>query len=100
MKELMPGKGTPEELDMLNVSKYLNKDFPPTFLMTCYGDFLINQAPVLEKRLKELGIVYVSRLYGSEDKPLRHVFHCDIRMKEAGIWNDETCEFFGSISLM
>ena len=97
MKELMPNKGTPEELDMLNVTRYINKDFPPTFLMTCYGDFLMNQAPLLEMKFKELGVPYVSRLYGSKEEPLKHVFHCDIRMKEAKICNDETCRFFESI---
>ena len=97
MKELMPNKGTPEELDMLNVTRYINKDFPPTFLMTCYGDFLMNQAPLLEMKFKELGVPYVSRLYGSKEEPLKHVFHCDIRMKEGKICNDETCRFFESI---
>lgn len=95
MSELMPKKGTPEEIDMLNVTKYINEKFPPTFLMTCYGDFLKDQAPLLEGRLKELGIPYESRLYGSEEQPLKHVFHCDIRMEEAKVCNDETCEFFG-----
>lgn len=97
MSELMPNKGTPKEIEMLNVIKYINKDFPPTFLMTCYGDFLKEQAPLLEEKLKELGIIYTSRLYGSEKEPLKHVFHCDIRMDEAKVCNDETCEFFRSI---
>lgn len=97
MSELMPNKGTPEEVEMLNVIRYINKDFPPTFLMTCYGDFLKEQAPLLEKKLKGLGIINTSRVYGSEEKPLKHVFHCDIRMEEAKVCNDETCEFFGSI---
>ncbi len=93
MKELMPEKELEKELDRICVTKYINEDFPPTFLMTCYGDFLMDQAPLLEKRLKELGIIYESRLYGSEEHPLKHVFHCDIRMEEAKICNDETCRF-------
>ncbi|MBR1598405.1 MAG: alpha/beta hydrolase [Lachnospiraceae bacterium] len=97
MSELMQNHGTPEEIEMLNVTKYINKNFPPTFLMTCYGDFLKDQAPLLEEKLKGLGIIYTSRLYGSEEEPLKHVFHCDIRMDAAKLCNDETCEFFGSI---
>lgn len=97
MKELMPDKGTDEELDMICVTKHINKDFPASFIMTCHGDFLMEQAPVLEEKLKELGINYVSRLYGSADAPLKHVFHCDIRMEEAKVCNDETCEFFTKI---
>lgn len=94
MSELMPNKGTPEELDMLDVVSNINEQFPPTFLMTCYGDFLKDQAPLLEDRLKELNVPYESRVYGSEDHPLKHVFHCDIRMPEAVLCNDETCKFF------
>ncbi|MCR5702854.1 MAG: alpha/beta hydrolase [Lachnospiraceae bacterium] len=94
MSELMPNKGTTEEMDMLDVISNIDEQFPPVFLMTCYGDFLKSQAPLLEDRLKLLGIPYVSKLYGSEEHPLRHVFHCDIRMPEAIRCNDETCEFF------
>lgn len=94
MSELMPNKGTTEEMDMLDVIYNIDEQFPPVFLMTCYGDFLKSQAPLLEDRLKLLGIPYVSKLYGSEEHPLRHVFHCDIRMPEAIRCNDETCEFF------
>ena len=42
MKELMPEKGTEKELDSICVTKYINEDFPPAFLMTCYGDFLMD----------------------------------------------------------
>lgn len=94
MRELMPNKGTLEELEQICVTKYINKDFPPTFFMTCYGDFLKDQAPLLGNKLKEAGVPYVSRLYGSEEHPLKHVFNCDIRMDEAKMCNDETCEFF------
>ncbi|MBE5923936.1 MAG: alpha/beta hydrolase [Lachnospiraceae bacterium] len=94
MSELMPNMGTTEELAMLDIISQINEQFPPVFLMTCYGDFLKSQAPLLEERLKQLGIPYVSRVYGSEEHPLKHVFHCDIQMAEATLCNDETCEFF------
>ena len=97
MKELMPDKGTDEELKLICVTRYMNKDFPASFIMTCHGDFLMEQAPVLEEKLQELGIDYESRLYGKETAPLKHVFHCDIRMEEAKVCNDETCEFFTKI---
>ena len=59
-----------------------------------YGDFLKNQAPLLEDALSKAAVPYVSKVYGSDDHPLKHVFHCDIRMKEAVICNDEQCRFF------
>ena len=96
MYELMPERGTPDEIELLNVTRYINKDFPPTFLMTCYGDFLKSQAPLLEEKLAELHIAYESRFYGDESNPLVHVFNCNIRLPEAKICNDETCEFFCS----
>lgn len=94
LKEFMPGGGTDEELDLLNVVEFVNDKFPPSFIMTCYGDFLKNQAPLLEDALSKAAVPYVSKVYGSDDHPLKHVFHCDIRMKEAVICNDEQCRFF------
>lgn len=39
-------------------------------------------------------VPFLYRFYGDAKTELGHVFHCNIRLKEAGICNDEECEFF------
>ena len=97
MKELMPERGTEKELELLRVTDKVNKDFPPSFVMTCYGDFLKEQEPYMTKALKAAGVQCISRVYGSDEHPLKHVFNCDIRMDEAKLCNDEECRFFKSL---
>ena len=44
--------------------------------------------------MTEKGIPHEYHCYGTEEKPLWHVFHCDMRLEEAAICNDAECEFF------
>ena len=90
---LMPGGGTPEELDLISPLGHMNAVFPPTFIMTSNDDFLKPQAPVLAARLAELDVPFVYRYYGGSAR-LGHVFHCDMRLKEGSMCNDEECDFF------
>ena len=96
MKALLPGGGTPEEMDLMNPVKYINGAFPRTFVMTANADDLL--APpaqkVLVDRLEALGIEYVDRTYGTAEEPLNHVFHCNIKTEAARICNDDECAFF------
>ena len=62
--------------------------------MTCPGDFLKNQAPLLAEQLAEKNVPFMYRMYGSGQKPLAHVFHCDIKSEDAKLCNDEVCDFF------
>ena len=73
---------------------YITKNFPPTYLMTSVADFLVKQAPFMEVRLKELGIPYEYKIYGDENNKLMHVFHCNIKDKNATECNDAECAFF------
>lgn len=64
--------------------------------MTAVGDFLIEQPDYLIPVLQEKKVPHVFKCYGSEDAPLGHVFHANVRLKEAGICNEEEMEFFRS----
>jgi acetyl esterase/lipase len=97
MKEFLPNHGTPEELDMVNVVKHITKDFPPAFVMTCTGDFLCGQAPILLKALMEKKVPHIFRFYGDSKKELGHVFHCNMKMKEAHSCNSDECDFFKNL---
>ena len=94
MKELLPHKGTPEEIELLNVLDYITGDFPPTLYMTCSDDFLKDQAPLLGARLEQEGVRYESRFYGDEKHKLGHVFHCNMKSEDAKQCNDDECAFF------
>lgn len=94
MADFLPEKGSEKELELINVIEHVTSDYPPTFLMTCTGDFLKSQAPLLEAKLAEVEVPHVSRFYGDKDHVLGHVFHCNIRSVDAKICNDEECEFF------
>ena len=97
VEALLQTKVTKEGLDLLNASAHITKDFPPSFVMTCIGDFQFVQAPFITKALEAAGVKYEYHCYGSEEKPLWHVFHCDGRLKEADVCNDEECNFFRSL---
>ena len=94
MADLLPEKGTREEFERISLVNFVTSQYPPVFLMTASGDFLRDQAPLLAEKLMEFEIPFVYRYFGNADQPLGHVFHCNIRLKEASRCNDEECEFF------
>ena len=96
MADLLPQKGTEEELRQISVLRHVTADFPPAFVMTCEGDFLAQEAPGLVQRLEGLGVPVTYRYYGDKDHVLGHVFHCDMRSEDAARCNREECEFFHS----
>jgi acetyl esterase/lipase len=86
-----------DDIDILNVAKYVTSKFPPTFLMTCTGDFLAVQAPVMESALMKAGVSHTLRYYSVGDKELGHVFHCNMKLDMAHQCNAEECGFFKSL---
>lgn len=94
MEELMPSRGTKEELDQVCVVDQITDQFPPTFFMTSSGDFLKAQAPTLAAKLAGENVPFVYRFYAGKGKELPHVFHCDIRSSDAKLCSDEECSFF------
>ena len=96
MADYLPKKGTEEELKLNNPLYYITEKYPPVYVMTSNGDFLKEQAPLMVEALKEKGIPHVMKCYGDEKTELSHVFHCNIKLPEANVCNDEECEFFKS----
>ncbi len=94
MRDFLPGKGTAEELRQISVLEHLTPDFPPAFVMTAEGDFLAEQAQPLARALEALGVPAEYHYYGDPDHVLGHVFHCNIRLPEAGQCNRDECAFF------
>ena len=94
IRDLTGSKKNEDIIEKLLVQKHMTDSFPPVFLMTSTGDFLRDQAPVMEKALQKQGIQYCFRLYGDEQNQLPHVFHCDMRKPEAAVCNQDECDFF------
>ena len=94
MADYLPGKGTAAELKQNSVLQNAVKAFPPAFVMTCEGDFLASQAPLLVSRLEELGVPAEYHYYGDREHVLGHVFHCNVRSADAQRCNKDECDFF------
>jgi hypothetical protein len=45
----------------------------------------------------EKKVPHTFRFYGDSKKELGHVFHCNMKMKEAHICNQSECDFFKSL---
>ena len=93
----LPKGGTPEEVKLVDSAAHVTSDYPPSFVMTCLGDFLKDQANVMKAALEAAGVRYELHCYGTEEQPLWHVFHCDPHLQEAVQCNDDECNFFRSL---
>lgn len=85
-----------DELPLVDVTSYMNKKFPPTYLMSSTGDFLLSQFPYMKEKLERLKINHVTKIYGDQKNQLPHVFHCNVKSEDAAICNQEECAFFKS----
>lgn len=94
MKDYLVNGGTPEELHKIQFIDFITEEFPPTFYMTCSGDFLIEQATCLGQKLMEKKVPSELHFYGDANNELEHVFHCNMKRTEAAVCNKEECDFF------
>ncbi len=84
----------PEKQDMLNVEKYITKDYLPTFISTANQDMIHDCAVRLDGFLRAKGVEVIQKSWGDEKHPEGHVFlinQKDALAKEA---NDEEAAFF------
>jgi len=93
-KILFPHGGTEAELHHMSPIEHIAPAFPPAFVMTAKGDFLVQQAPALVKALQAQQVPCVEKVYGTEEEPLAHVFHCNMKLPQAKVCNDDQCAFF------
>ena len=96
MGDLLPHKGTAEELRQISVLGHVTESFPPAFVMTCEGDFLAEAAPPLAEKLRSLGVPVSYHYYGDREHVLGHVFHCNMRLEAAAQCNRDECAYFKS----
>ena len=94
MADFLAEQGSAKELELVNVTNHLTKNYPPAFIMTSTGDTLKDQAPIMAAKLASCEVPFIYRLYGDSKNKLEHVFHCNIKSDDAKLCNDEECEFF------
>lgn len=97
--EVLADKGSDREQKWINPMPFMTEAFPPTYLMTANQDKTVSedQALKLSARLEELNVNFLKKVYGDKENPLDHVFHCNMRLPQAAICNDEECQFFKSL---
>lgn len=78
-----------EKLDVLN---YITEDYPPTYLFSATGDYLMAECKPMAELLKSKGVKCEYKIYGNEQT--YHVFHVDMRNEFSGEANGEQLEFF------
>lgn len=96
MDALLAEHGSDEEIALINPIPFINEKFPRAYIMTANKDPLAGpptQKHIAEK-LAAVGVSFVDKTYGTEEEPLNHVFHCNIKTEEAKICNDDECRFF------
>jgi len=77
----------------LSPVNHMTKDFPPCLVMSANQDFLKEQYPFLIRQLENAGVRHEKRFYGSQEKPLTHVFHLNMKSEEAEICNKDEINF-------
>jgi len=91
--DLLGRKDFENRIKLIEVLKYITKDYPPAFVMSSTGDFLLDHVDDIKTVLEEHGIDHVIKIYGDEQFKPGHVFHCDIKSDIATICNEEQCNF-------
>ena len=76
----------------LEVLEHITKDYPPTYLFSAKGDFLMEECCIMSEFLKEKGVTCKHRIYGTEKT--YHVFNVDMKNEFSTEANNDQAEFF------
>ena len=75
----------------LDVLSHVTEKFPPAYLLSAKGDFLVEQCRPMAELIRSKGVPCEYRIYG--DEKTGHVFHLDMRSDLARKANDEEIAF-------
>ena len=91
---LLPKENPDEVLQMLHVPDHITPAYPPCHLMTAEGDSMKDEQQIMTEALERNGVRYTLKIYGNEQNPPGHVFHCNIREETAKQANRDQLGFF------
>jgi len=83
-----------EAIAVLNAQSYLGPGFPPSYLLTCEGDFLKGQPAIFAETLEAYDIPHVIHMCGTKEAPLTHGFFIDVKSDTATAENSRELDFF------
>lgn len=89
------GKDPERFAEKLDVLEYIGENYPPTYLFSSKGDFLMKECQPMAELLKNKGVVCEYKIYGTEETG--HVFHVDMRNEFSAEANREQLEFFKKV---
>lgn len=78
-----------EKLDIL---EHITCEYPPSYVFSSKGDFLVEECKIMADFLKEKGVLCEDKIYGNEKT--YHVFHVDMRNEFSTEANNDQTEFF------
>ena len=81
--------------EKLDIIEHITGNFPPVFLFTAKGDFLMEECQPMAELLESKGVQCEYKIYGNEQTG--HVFHVDMRNEYSTIANQNQTEFFKRI---
>ncbi len=81
--------------EKLNVMEYVTASFPPSYILSAPGDFLLPFAKPMKDFLDMKGVKNECKIYG--DEKTGHVFHVDVRSVIGQGANDDETAFFRSL---
>ena len=81
--------------EKLDVFEALTDKFPPSFLFSSYGDFLLNECQLMAEVLASKGVCCEYKIYGTEQTG--HVFHVDMRNEFGTEANSDMISYFNKL---
>lgn len=86
----------PEKLgEIIDVLGHITKNYPPSYIMTSYHDFLRENAEPMYQFLTSKGIDTEWKCYGTQEQIyMAHVCHVNMNLEEAKQINRDECDFF------
>lgn len=93
LKDFLGKDNFDNKLNLIDPLKYITKDFPPVFLMSATGDFLLDNVEPMRKVLEDNEVEHIVKIYGDDVIKPPHVFQCDIRTDIADACNNDQCVF-------
>ena len=81
--------------EKLNIINYITKNYPPTYLFSSKGDFLLQDCKPMADHLTSKGVRCEYKIYGNAQT--MHVFHVDMRNEFGTQANKEQAQFFQTV---
>ncbi len=98
MEDLLEDPRSGKLRSLIRVQDWICAKWPPVYLMTAHGDYLMEAAPAIAQRLEEVGVPCTYVVYASEDDPAYHDYHINVQDPVGQKANDDEAAYFHSFT--